>query len=300
MPDEIVYQKKSFLLTLQGRVTLQMLDGQVLEGELATQDDLHVFLRIADAPVMIPRQHIRFIKGQAGQPIVIDTSQDSPMIEPNRERQTTEPSVAVNEAKAAPLDLEKRPREETGTRTQASTFDLPKGPIYPTDDYEGTVILDNSMPQSVEDSGGTMMLSESEDVKNYDATVILDDLEKTPSPFAQNDMDGQATFILDEPAKFKAPPQLVCTGGPHAGQSYVITGSMTLGRASGNEVPLVNDKEISRRHAVVTIENGRYVLQDQNSLNGTFVNDHPIIGQYYLQHGDKILVGVSYLEFREV
>jgi pSer/pThr/pTyr-binding forkhead associated (FHA) protein len=41
------------------------------------------------------------------------------------------------------------------------------------------------------------------------------------------------------------------------------------------------------------------VVQDQNSLNGTFVNDEQISGPRYLQNGDEVLVGLSLLKYQQ-
>ena len=44
---------------------------------------------------------------------------------------------------------------------------------------------------------------------------------------------------------------------------------------------------------------GKFVVQDQNSLNGTFLNDQLIKGPHLLTNGDIILIGISTLKFQE-
>ena len=44
-----------------------------------------------------------------------------------------------------------------------------------------------------------------------------------------------------------------------------------VGRDSTNEI-VINDSEISRRHARLTFQGGKYVLEDLGSTNGTFIN----------------------------
>jgi SARP family transcriptional regulator, regulator of embCAB operon len=76
-------------------------------------------------------------------------------------------------------------------------------------------------------------------------------------------------------------------------------GITTIGRASDNVLPLNKDKEASRRHALIIYEASRFVVQDQNSLNGVFVNDQLIKEPRPLQDGDLILIGISTLKFQE-
>jgi pSer/pThr/pTyr-binding forkhead associated (FHA) protein len=76
-------------------------------------------------------------------------------------------------------------------------------------------------------------------------------------------------------------------------------GMITIGRASDNIISLFNDKEISRKHSKITYEAGNFIVEDQNSLNGTFVNNQRIEGPRYLEDGDVIFIGVSTLEYHQ-
>ena len=51
----------------------------------------------------------------------------------------------------------------------------------------------------------------------------------------------------------------------------VATPPFTIGRQAGNAVVLA-DKDISRQHATVSLEQGRLVIVDQGSANGTYLN----------------------------
>jgi pSer/pThr/pTyr-binding forkhead associated (FHA) protein len=93
---------------------------------------------------------------------------------------------------------------------------------------------------------------------------------------------------------------LICTSGPHTGDVVRLkSGITTIGRSSDNIITLSKDKEISRHHALIIQESGRFVVQDQNSLNGTFVNDEQVTSPRYLEDGDVILVGVSTFRYEE-
>jgi pSer/pThr/pTyr-binding forkhead associated (FHA) protein len=74
---------------------------------------------------------------------------------------------------------------------------------------------------------------------------------------------------------------------------------LTIGRASNRDISLPHDKLISRRHLLVSYENGSYVLIDEGSANGTYVNGHFLdaMQPYILHEGDKISIGRHQLEF---
>lgn len=70
-----------------------------------------------------------------------------------------------------------------------------------------------------------------------------------------------------------------------------------IGRMEGNNICL-EDPEISRRHARVVLQDGRCVLYDLGSRNGTCVNGLRVQGRV-LKHGDVIRVGQTTLRFVE-
>jgi pSer/pThr/pTyr-binding forkhead associated (FHA) protein len=113
------------------------------------------------------------------------------------------------------------------------------------------------------------------------------------------DMDEDSTFVLDK-VDMRVSAHLVCTTGPHAGEVVKLHhGVVTIGRSSDNTFPLSKDKEVSRRHAIITYEASKFVIQDQNSLNGTHVNNENVKEPYPLEDGDMIVIGVSTLKFQE-
>jgi len=68
-----------------------------------------------------------------------------------------------------------------------------------------------------------------------------------------------------------------------------------IGRSS-ESLPL-SDKTISRCHAELTPDDGRWYIRDLGSANGTFVNAVRVEGRRLLQPGDQIRVGSSLLLF---
>lgn len=70
---------------------------------------------------------------------------------------------------------------------------------------------------------------------------------------------------------------------------------ITLGREEDNAIRL-NDERVSRFHAKIQMDEGRVILTDLESTNGTRVNGHPV-KMRVLQAGDQISIGRSVLLF---
>jgi predicted component of type VI protein secretion system len=85
--------------------------------------------------------------------------------------------------------------------------------------------------------------------------------------------------------------QLIMRSGPTPGAAFALEGDqMTIGRDSTNEI-VINDAEVSRRHARLTFQGGKYVLEDLGSTNGTFVNGQRLSGPRVLKPGEVVSFG---------
>ncbi|MCB0173264.1 MAG: FHA domain-containing protein [Anaerolineae bacterium] len=302
------------LLAIKGQVTVNFVDGQILDGEFKAQDAFNIFLVVSGEPIMIPRTQIRFIKGSHVDQIEVDTS-------PSRDRQITSESVSSS-VKSEPASAEAeedgtivlapgRPEEslEDGTVVRASS--IPEPAPIPVDDLEyevdedededededGTLVLSlDDLSQEAVDEDGTFLLPPFDaDADDPDRTDIMPPLPETP------DDDSDTTIVMPLTKNtLEVTAKLTCVSGPHTGDEFTLkSGITTVGRSSDNGVVLSKDKEISRHHAIFIQESGRFVVQDQNSLNGTFVNDEQITSPHYLKNGDVVLVGVSSLKYHE-
>ncbi len=95
-----------------------------------------------------------------------------------------------------------------------------------------------------------------------------------------------------------APPTatLSVTGGADKGVALVLERlPATLGRSADNHLAL-DDQLVSRHHAVIREEAGRFVLADLGSTNGTFV-DGRRVKERVLSDGDVIRLGGTTLLF---
>jgi pSer/pThr/pTyr-binding forkhead associated (FHA) protein len=76
-----------------------------------------------------------------------------------------------------------------------------------------------------------------------------------------------------------------------AGHSYRFHQQVTtIGRTNGNDFIIVG-RTVSRRHARLWFDNGRWYLEDLQSANGTLVNNMRIYQSVVLHDGDVINFG---------
>ena len=82
----------------------------------------------------------------------------------------------------------------------------------------------------------------------------------------------------------------------HTGRRYPLTtGVMRIGRAPDNDIVL-DDASVSGYHAEIRYEGGRYLLYDQASSNGAYVNGRRLSGPNLIKAGWQIQLGDSILQ----
>jgi pSer/pThr/pTyr-binding forkhead associated (FHA) protein len=86
---------------------------------------------------------------------------------------------------------------------------------------------------------------------------------------------------------------------PGPEQVYPLTQPVTrIGRHISNDI-VVNDRRVSRRHAQVCYEQGRFVIYDGDSTNGILVNQTRVPQRVALRNGDRVTVGSYEYVFQE-
>ena len=93
--------------------------------------------------------------------------------------------------------------------------------------------------------------------------------------------------------------ELAVVEGPDQGRSFALTAQSVIGRDPTATVHLT-DEEVSRRHAIVTLGEGQITIEDLGSFNGTHLGEGEITRETSLQIGDRVRVGRSVLELREL
>jgi len=89
---------------------------------------------------------------------------------------------------------------------------------------------------------------------------------------------------------------LVVIYGAELGRKYHIDGrEMTIGRGTLNDI-CVSQDSVSRTHAMLRVEDAGIKIRDNESTNGTYVNDHKI-HEAWLKDGDLIKIGRAIFKF---
>lgn len=90
---------------------------------------------------------------------------------------------------------------------------------------------------------------------------------------------------------------LLVQRGPDAGARFLLdTDVVTVGRHPDSDI-FLDDISVSRRHATFTRSEGRYVIADLGSLNGSYVNRDRIDTDIVLSGGDEVQIGKYRLIF---
>jgi pSer/pThr/pTyr-binding forkhead associated (FHA) protein len=94
----------------------------------------------------------------------------------------------------------------------------------------------------------------------------------------------------------QGPALVVRSGGGRSGETFTPQGERTtIGRSPDCGI-FLDDVTVSRRHASLVERDHRWVIEDQGSLNGTFVN-RKRVEQAELSDGDEIQIGKYRLTF---
>ena len=102
--------------------------------------------------------------------------------------------------------------------------------------------------------------------------------------------EGEEMLDALEDIGVEGPALIVRSGGGRSGETFVPQGDKTMiGRSPDNPV-FLDDVTVSRKHALLVERDGRWFIEDQGSLNGTFVN-RKRVESAELSDGDELQIG---------
>jgi pSer/pThr/pTyr-binding forkhead associated (FHA) protein len=88
---------------------------------------------------------------------------------------------------------------------------------------------------------------------------------------------------------------VLSSGGTIVHQCFIDRERLNVGRESDNQV-VIDDPDVSARHAAIIPVGNDHILQDLQSVGGTLVNGTRV-SRHILQHGDVIQLGAFYLRY---
>src|SRR6266478_4273624 len=65
---------------------------------------------------------------------------------------------------------------------------------------------------------------------------------------------------------------------------------VTIGRVQGNDIVLPKGN-VSNRHALIVLKDGKFIIVDLKSTNGTYVNGRRITSPLVVKDSDKFYIG---------
>ena len=80
------------------------------------------------------------------------------------------------------------------------------------------------------------------------------------------------------------------------GTAYAISGVIGIGREPDNTMPIADDTYLSGHHAKVSAAEGRVIVDDLGSRNGTYLNGARITEPRTVKIGDRIQIGYTVFE----
>jgi hypothetical protein len=114
----------------------------------------------------------------------------------------------------------------------------------------------------------------------------------TPETAEEDDALSLADLRVEGPAL------VVRSGGGRAGETFPLEGErFSLGRGPECDV-FLDDVTVSRKHAVITRGQDGFTIDDEGSLNGTYVNRRRV-ETATLEDGDEVQIGKYKLTFLE-
>lgn len=164
--------------------------------------------------------------------------------------------------------------------------------IPASEDWVPPVPESSSAPQGSE-------LQEDENLMTIANTSLEPPASPVDTSAASSSAAPVAQAVMD---KVENPAHLILrTDTGEVLQEYPLEKPETsIGRAPNSDILLSKDKLTSRRHATVKYENGNYVIVDERSANGTFVNGQQLeeLTSRTLYDGDHIGIGEHELIFQ--
>lgn len=117
----------------------------------------------------------------------------------------------------------------------------------------------------------------------------------TTMTFTPEEASEDESLSLAE-LRIEGPALVVRSGGGRSGETFAIdSDNITLGRAPECEV-FLDDVTVSRKHAVISRDADSFTIEDEGSLNGTYVNRRRV-ETATLEDGDEVQIGKYKLTF---
>ena len=119
------------------------------------------------------------------------------------------------------------------------------------------------------------------------AHLVRPDESETTMTFTPEEAEDDGSGL---PEGIDGPALIVRSGGGRAGETFSLErDSTTIGRSPDCEI-FLDDVTVSRKHSVIVKAGEAFRIDDEGSLNGTFVNKKRVESAE-LEDGDELQIG---------
>jgi hypothetical protein len=128
------------------------------------------------------------------------------------------------------------------------------------------------------------------------ALLVKDEAVDSTVTLSPEELAEEGGLAALEDVGGEGPALVVRSGGGRAGETFLPSAERTMiGRSPDCDV-FLDDVTVSRKHAVLVERDGGFHIEDQGSLNGTFLNRRRIESAE-LRDGDELQIGKYRLIF---
>ena len=111
-------------------------------------------------------------------------------------------------------------------------------------------------------------------------------------------LDGEQQLETKKKPKTAQIASFTIIRGPQIGTSYRLDDKqLSIGRSPQCDI-FLNDMTVSRDHATIFPKDGSFVIKDNQSYNGIWINNESI-DEAVLNNGDIVQIGAFCLEYEE-
>lgn len=188
------------------------------------------------------------------------------------------------------------PEDEFEAPDEADEITPDPSPEIPAEDFEESIPEEPSVAEVLEDVPEKFpeepVEEPVEELPEETPEEITDEIPEDPTKEAAEETPEEVT----DPTLEKEPESIIY---PKLILTNVVTNDFvilplypetTVGRKTDNDLVL-SDVTISGLHCKILNEDGKIFVVDENSTNGTFVNDERISEKAQIHHGDKLTLG---------
>jgi pSer/pThr/pTyr-binding forkhead associated (FHA) protein len=195
-----------------------------------------------------------------------------------REEVFNQPLIRIGRMKSSHLLLD----DESVSRTHAVVEVTAEDEVLliDLDSSSGTAVNGKRLKKAALKSGDQIEFGKARVIVSYGASFASNSTEV---------LSADQLEVLDNPRI------LIRRGGEEQDELVLTKTCTTIGRLPQNDIQL-DDGAVSGKHAMLVAEEGVFLIIDQHSTNGTYLNGNKCVGES-LRHGDVIRIGRFELVF---